>query len=131
MILILTLSLGYAKAQTIGELIGHGTKFEKYGEPVIGNYKIMLETEILNAIIVEEVTDRNWLFHFSILTSTKRSENMASITYDINADSKGDKYYLALTISKKAKNCLLLIFDGTKREWYPSKVAVRSYGFNY
>ncbi len=128
-ILILTLlgAVSTANCQTVGDLIGQGRKFEAYGELKTGYYKVMLETELLNAVVVEESGS---IYHFSILTSTKRKENQASVTYDINADNKGDKYYLALTISKVKRDCLLLVFDGTKSDWYPEKIAVRSYGFH-
>ncbi len=116
-------------SQTMGKLIGQGRKFDNYGEVKTGYYKVMLEMELLKAVVVEE---NGSMYLFNILSSNKTKENKVSLSFDIEADHKGDSYYLALTVSKDNSDCLLIVFEGTKSDWHAEKVAARSYGFyNY
>lgn len=105
--------------------IGQGTKFEQNGTIVYGSYKIMNEKELLNSIVVDE---KGTIYIFEILSSQVIDNNTKAISYDINCKNGEDRYYLSLLISKVKSDCILLIFEGSRANWYPQKTPVRSYG---
>lgn len=108
-------------------VIGKGTRYEKEGELVAGSYKIMDEKELLNSIVVDE---NGTIYIFQIISSTERNNNEKSYSLDLDCKNVDDRYYLSLTISKIRTDCFLLIFDGSKTDWYSQKKPVRSFGFH-
>lgn len=108
-------------------VIGQGTRFEQGGVLVSGSYKIMYEKELLNSIVVDE---NGTIYIFQIISTQERDSNAKSSSFDINCKNGEDRYYLSLTISKVRSDCFLLIFEGSKADWYPQKAPVRSFGFH-
>ena len=125
--LILVLFLWPAISYAQDNVIGQGTRFERDGVLVSGSYKIMYEKDLLNSLVVDET---GTIYIFQIISTQERDDTSKSTSFDLNCKNGEDRYYLSLTISKVRSDCFLLIFEGSKADWYPQKAPVRSFGFH-